>query len=133
MYSRRSAAIYLESSETISFFYSFFVGNSQITLSIPKPSSMNNYHDPADTKSGNCLKNYFEDILLIIIYHFPFYDSISLLESFYNEAFTNIVICGPKSNSQQHIMVVDLHRGYYGYECVGEAIRRYENFEQNAL
>jgi hypothetical protein len=82
------------------------------------------YHDASGTNSGRCLKNYFEDILLIIIYHFPFYDSIPLLESFYNETFKNIVICGPESYSQHHIMVVDLGRGYYGYECVGEAIRR---------
>ena len=88
-------------------------------------SGPSKYNDPSDTKSGNCLKNYFEDVLLIIVYHFPFYESIPLLKSFYNETFKNIVICGPESYSPYQIMVVDLHRGWYGYECVGEAIRRY--------
>ena len=83
------------------------------------------YHNPSDTRSGECLKNYFEDILLIIIYHFPFYESIPLLKSFYQDAFKNIVICGPKKYSHHHVMVVDVGGGYYGYECVGEAIRRY--------
>ena len=88
-------------------------------------SGPSKYNDPPDTKSGNCLKNYFEDVLLIIVYHFPFYESIPLLKSFYNETFKNIVICGPESYSPYQIMVVDLGPGWYGYECVGEAIRRY--------
>ena len=83
------------------------------------------YHNPNDTRSGECLKNYFEDILLIIIYHFPFYESIPLLKSFYQDAFKNIVICGSETYSHHHVMVVDIHQGHYGYECVGEAIRRY--------
>ena len=104
------------------FLFIIFVDDIHPTLAEPTPTSVIKYHDPPDTKSGKCLKNYFEDILLIIVYHFPFYDSIPLLEIFYNETFRNIVICGPES--QHHIMVVDLGRGWYGYECVGEAIRR---------
>ena len=90
-----------------------------------KPSNNVTYHNPNDTRSGECLKNYFEDILLIIIYHFPFYESIPLLKSFYQDAFKNIVICGSETYSHHHVMVVDIHQGHYGYECVGEAIRRY--------
>ena len=91
-------------------------------------SNPSKYHDHPETKSGKCLKNYFEDVLLIIVYHFPFYESIPLLESFYNEAFKNFLICGPKSYSLHQIMVVNLSSGWYGYECVGEAIRRYVKY-----
>ncbi len=94
------------------------------------PSGEARYHNPNDTKSGKCLKNYFEDILLIIVYHyFPVYDSIPLLMSFYNETFGDIVICGPKSDSRYNIMVVDIYRGWYGYECAAEAIRRYSGLK----
>ena len=103
-------------------------GHSNPTPAASVASSPSKYHDPPETKSGKCLKNYFEDVLLIIVYHFPFYESIPLLESFYNETFKNFVICGPKSNSLYQIMVVDLGRGWYGYECVGEAIRRYPRY-----
>jgi hypothetical protein len=101
-----------------------FVGTVHPSSS-SKPSNKVKYHNPNETKSGECLKNYFEDILLIIVYHFPFYESIPLLESFYQDAFKNIVICGPKAYSHHYVMVVDLGTGYYGYQCAGEAIRRY--------
>ena len=64
-------------------------------------------------------------MLLIIIYHFPFYESIPMLLSFYNETFKDILICGPKAYSNHYIMVVDFGPGHYGYECAAEAIRRY--------
>ncbi|CAB4009592.1 Hypothetical predicted protein, partial [Paramuricea clavata] len=98
--------------------------NAGNTHPSPVASDIVTYHNPKDTRSGECLKNYFEDILLIIVYHFPFYESIPLLKSFYQDAFKNIVICGSKNYSHHHIMVVDVGGGYFGYECVGEAIRR---------
>ena len=101
-----------------------FVGYINLTSAASVASSPSKYHDTPDTKSGKCLKNYFEDVLLIIVYHFPFYESIPLLKSFYHEALKNIVICGPESSSRLQIMVVDVGPGWYGYECVGEAIRR---------
>lgn len=88
------------------------------------PPEKINYHDPGDTKSGECLKKYYEDVLLIIVYHFPFYDSIPLLKSFYDDAFENILICGPESYFYSYVMVVEVGPGLYGYECAGEAIRR---------
>ena len=79
--------------------------------------------------SGKCLKNYFEDILLIIIYHGNFYDSIPLLLSFYNETFKDIVICGPKPYPDHYIMVLDFGPGRFSYECASEAIRRYADLK----
>jgi hypothetical protein len=94
---------------------------------VSSPSNDVKYHNPIDTKGGECFKNYFDDILLIIIYNYPFYDSLPLLMSLYKDAFKNIVICGSKEYSKHPIMVVNIGpgTGYYGYECVGEAIRRY--------
>ncbi|CAB4017172.1 Hypothetical predicted protein, partial [Paramuricea clavata] len=90
---------------------------------VSSPSNDDKYHNPIDTKAGECFKNYFDDILLIIVYHYPFYDTLPLLMSLYKDAFKNIVICGSKDYSEHPIMVVDIGSGHYGYECVGEAIR----------
>lgn len=89
-----------------------------------KPPNESSYHNTDDTKLGRCLSNYFEDILLIIVYHFPFYESIPLLKSFYKDVFTNILICGPKSYDNHYVMVIDVGGGFLAYECAGEAIRR---------
>ena len=109
----------------IIFFNHTFLGYLHPTAPVLKPPSSAKYHNPDDTKSGECLKNYFEDILLIIVYHFPFYDSIPLLKSFYKDVFKDILICGPESSYQHFVMVVDVGPGLYGYECAGDAIRRY--------
>lgn len=108
-----------------SFFIEHYIGKVLDASSKTATAAHNiTYHHPNDTKSGQCLKNYFEDILLIIVYHFPFYDSIPLLKSLYQDVFRHILICGPKKSTQYHVMVIDLGGGYFGYQCVGEAIRR---------
>lgn len=85
-------------------------------------------HNPEDSKFGECLNKYFEDILLVIVYHFPFYDSIPLLTSFYKDAFGDILICGPESYWRSFVMKVYIGPGLYGYECLAEAIRRYPGY-----
>jgi hypothetical protein len=58
----------------IRVFIHTFVGKlvDPLPVAVFKPSNDVKYHNPDDTKSGKCLKNYVEDILLIIVYHFPF-------------------------------------------------------------
>lgn len=92
-----------------------------------KPPSKAQYHSRHDATSGECLKDYYEDILLVIVYHFPLYDTIPLLKAFYKDAFKDILICGPESFYHHYVMVVDVGPGLYGYECAGEAIRRYSD------
>lgn len=65
---------------------------------------------------------------MVIVYHFPFYDSIPLLKSFYKDAFGDILICGPETYWKSFVMKVDVGPGLYGYECLGEAIRRYPGY-----
>ena len=105
-------------------FINFDISVGDLSAPVFQPPSAAQYHSRYDTKSGECLKNYFEDILLVIVYHFPFYDSIPLLKSFYKGVFKDILICGKESNAHHYVMVVDLGPGYYGYECAAEAIRR---------
>ena len=70
-----------------------------------------------------CLKNHFKDVLLVIIFHYAFYDTLPLILTNYQGAFARIAICGPSSSNSYDIIVVEHHSGYYGYECLGKAVR----------
>ena len=87
------------------------------------------HRDYEDTKGGRCLKNYFQDIMLIIVYHYPFYATIPFVMSNYKDAFPNIVVCGTQKSARYNILVVDMNpRGYLTHECLGEVIRSYPGF-----
>ena len=64
----------------------------------------------------------------MITYNFPFYDTLPLISSNYERAFPHIVVCGPKKSESYNVTVVDHVRGYYGYECLGKAIRQHPGF-----
>jgi hypothetical protein len=83
----------------------------------------------ADTSGGKCLKNYFQDVLLVVVYHYAFYTTVPFVLSQYEPAFPHIVVCGPKPSTDLEILVVDIGQGgYYCYECLGQAIRSYPGF-----
>lgn len=79
----------------------------------------------------NHFRDYFENIVLVIVYNHPHYDSIDMLRQFYGPVFPNIFICGPKSNGthRNDITQLNINRGIFGYKCLGEAIR--QNFMRN--
>lgn len=82
-----------------------------------------------DTKGGRCLKNYFQDVLLIVVYHYPFYDTIPFIKSHYEDAFPHITVCGPQKSEHFDILQVDFgHGGHYSYECLGKAIRLHPGY-----
>ncbi|XP_031550579.1 probable glycosyltransferase STELLO1 [Actinia tenebrosa] len=71
----------------------------------------------------SCLGGIFNDILLVIVYHYPLYDSIPTLTKFYDLAFKKVVICGPQKNDSYPVITVEVKAGHYAYECLGQAIR----------
>ena len=80
--------------------------------------------------AGICLKDTFKDILLVIVYNYPFYDSIPHLTALYKPAFPHLLFCGPPHNSTRpDILAVDVIKGYLGYECLGRAIREHPGYE----
>ncbi|XP_028405365.1 uncharacterized protein LOC114527857 [Dendronephthya gigantea] len=84
-----------------------------------------------ETNGGKCLLNYFQDVLLLIVYHYPFYSTIPLVKSNYEGAFPHIIVCGAEDDKsgRHEIMVVDINpRGYLTHECVGKAIRIHPAF-----
>ena len=78
-----------------------------------------------------CLKNYFSNIVLVIIYNHPHYDSVSLLRQFYQPVFPTIFFCGSwvRNQSEEKISFVDINKGIYGYECLSEAIRQNPGYD----
>lgn len=73
-----------------------------------------------------CLKDIFKDILLVVVYNYPFYDSIPHLVALYQPAFPHLLFCGPPHNTTRpDILTVDIIKGFLGYECLGRAIRQH--------
>ena len=64
----------------------------------------------------------------MLIFHYPFYETLPLIKSNYEGAFPQIVVCGSLDSNIYDIMVVEHFKGYFGYECVGKAIRLYPGF-----
>ena len=59
-----------------------------------------------------------------IAYNYPFYNSIPHLEVLYRPAFPHLLFCGPPFNSTRPgILIVDIIKGFLGYECLGRATR----------
>jgi len=81
----------------------------------------------------------FEDQLLIIVFNFPFYANIHMLEALYQDHFPNMIYCGitqtydnflaelrqgpfPWRNRPISFLNISEAGGYYGYECAIRAI-----------
>ena len=91
----------------------------------------NNSSNPLNCKedSKSCLKDAFKDILLVIVYNYPFYDSIPDLVALYQPAFPHLLFCGPPDNTASpDILTVDIIKGFLGYECLGRAIRQHPGY-----
>ncbi|PFX22954.1 hypothetical protein AWC38_SpisGene12501 [Stylophora pistillata] len=72
-----------------------------------------------------CLRNAFSDIVLVIVYNYPFYSSIPLLSALYKNAFPTIMFCGPKKSRKHNVEALEIHRGYFSYRCMSRAIEKH--------
>ena len=77
---------------------------------------------------GSCLNRRFKDILLIIVFNFPLYDHIPILQNLYNKAFPNMIFCGTETSGKYNIQKARLYKGYFGYECLTNAISKSSNY-----
>jgi len=83
-----------------------------------------------ERNTSSCVKEAFKDFLLVIVYNYPFYDSIPHLEALYKPAFPHLLFCGPPHNTTASgILMVDIIKGFLGYECLGRAIREHPGYE----
>ncbi|MDZ4152650.1 hypothetical protein, partial [Methylicorpusculum sp.] len=72
------------------------------------------------------VKHHFDDVLLIINYNHPHYQTIDFLKKIYGKSFSHIVFYGEKPDSRVH--TVSHHYGWYGYRALADAMKRYPHF-----
>lgn len=72
------------------------------------------------------LKEHFNDVLLIINYNHPFYQSIEFLKNIYGIAFDHIVFYGERPDPRVH--TINHHEGWYGYRTLADAMKCYPDF-----
>lgn len=102
----------------------------QTTKKPPTKSFISKKPTPKNATSSTCLKNAFKDLLLVVVYNYPFYDSIPHLVSLYKPAFPHLLFCGPPDDTERSdILAVEIIRGLLGYECLGRAIRKYPGYK----
>lgn len=68
-----------------------------------------------------------KDILLVINYNHPHYESIPLLKKIYSPCFPNIVFYGPHAYSE--INLCHHHVGFFAYIGLADAMQRYPNYK----
>ena len=96
---------------------------------IIRTGSPNNSYQFNKDDSRPCLRDAFKDILLVIVYNYPLYDSIPDLVALYKPAFPHLLFCGPPHNTAPpDILTVDIIKGFLGYECLGRAIRQHPGY-----
>jgi hypothetical protein len=67
-----------------------------------------------------------DDILLIVNYHFPFYESMDLLKKIYSPYFPHIVFYGPQE--YPGVEVCDHYQGWFSYKDIGMAMQKYPGY-----
>ncbi len=72
-------------------------------------------------------------ILLAINFNSPFYDNIPVLEDYYKPVFQTYVFCGPEFDKSGQYDIIKIPQrkeeyGYYGFQCLVEAIRRHPGY-----
>ena len=75
-----------------------------------------------------CLRNEFSDIVLVIVYNYPFYSSIPVQTALYKNAFPNIMFCGPQKTKNNTVEALYIHKGYFAYTCMSRAMERYPGY-----
>lgn len=75
-----------------------------------------------------CLRNQFSDIVLVIVYNYPFYSSIPSLTALYKNAFPTIMFCGPHKATNYSVEAVHIHKGYFSYTCMSRAMEKHPGY-----
>ena len=75
----------------------------------------------------------FKNIFLAINFNHPKYKNIAVLEEYYQPIFPNRLYCGPElePTGKYPFVVIDQAKpeyGYYGYQCLVEAVRRHPGY-----
>ena len=90
-------------------------------------STLTNYRVCADSKS-TCLRNKFSDVVLVIVFNYHMYSSIPAITALYRNAFPTIMFCGPQRTDNYTVEVFYIHKGYYSYVCMAQAMEKHPGY-----
>ena len=96
----------------------------------PKENVITNASSPIHNDTSHiCLRNEFENIVLVVVFNFAHYSSIPDLIALYKNAFSTIMFCGPESATGKHtVEVLPIHEGYFGYICMSRAMQKHPGY-----
>ena len=80
-----------------------------------------------DAKSV-CLRDEFSDIVLVIVYNYPFYSSVPVFTALYKNAFPTIMFCGPQKTRNHTVEALYIHKGYFSYTCMTRAMEKHPGY-----
>lgn len=72
-------------------------------------------------------RSFGKDILLIINYNYPYYQSIPFLKKIYRHYFPHIIFYGPKEDPS--VELCKHFKGYFSYEALSLAMKKYPMFK----
>ncbi|XP_022794878.1 probable glycosyltransferase STELLO1 [Stylophora pistillata] len=116
----------------MSLVYGTIYGFVPISRNYLVPEKVNYDPPPAvrNEENSSCLRNAFSDIVLVVVFNFPFYSSIPTLSGLYKNAFPTIMFCGPTESREHKIeLVQSIFKGYFGYMCMSRAMEKYPGYE----
>ena len=70
----------------------------------------------------------FNQILLAINFNHPYYSNIPLLNKYFQPVFEKIIYCGPEQTKEHDVVLIKGERGYFGYMCLAEGIKKFPNY-----
>jgi len=127
------AILSITSLTLLSFMYHF---HDVVKMRLPSPKRDQDY--PENRTFCNHPIDYvgnapFPDIVLAINFNHPFYHNIPTLERYFEPLFPNYLFCGPEADKEGGNKIIAIPQprneyGYYGFQCLVEAIRRKPGF-----
>ncbi|XP_067682738.1 uncharacterized protein [Haliotis asinina] len=98
-----------------------------------------NYHYNISVFQTFTTAHTFPNILLIVVFNFPFYQNLNFLETIYGIHFRNIVYCGPRKNSFDEyaklltnpvsFIEVGTGNGWFAHNCLTQAMKMNYNVD----
>lgn len=84
---------------------------------------------PADEHcSGAEFQEHFDDVLLVIHYNHPYYNSIEFEKSLYGNAFNNIAFYGDRGSNPTEAKLVESNGGFYFSRVVADVLREHPGY-----
>ncbi|XP_071086547.1 uncharacterized protein [Haliotis cracherodii] len=129
-----SNVVFWAAEQTPPLTYSPEIQKTAVLSRLTKSASYcKNYPYNASIFDNRITINTFSNILLIVVFNFPHYQNLDLLETIYSMHFPNILYCGPRKDRfdayakhlTKHVsfIEVDVGDGWFAQNCLTQAMK----------